>query len=324
VSEVFPGLLFVMVGPAGAGKNTVMKGAIRALPGLRQLPTATTRAARANEQEGREHLFISEEQFHTLREQGRLLEHQVVHGNWYGIARDPLESAMRAGEMLIADIDMYGAQAARAAFPRNTVLVFVAPPSIPLLTSRMNERGESDVQIARRMLRVGQELAFAPECDDVIVNDSLEHATQLLLDIIARETRLQSARMAVVGLSQLVYIVRTLVVYGDEVATATAELLPEQGFDPSGFPHVIALENVRPLGLVPPVTTLTTYRPNEEFIPPVLIEIETVEGVERCIYYYVVRLGERAPLAQGWRWQPSDTLELEEPLRQVLGDLVID
>ena len=97
MSQVYRGLLFTMVGPAGAGKNTVMREAIRTLPGLRQLPTATTRAMRPTEAEGREHFFISVPEFTALRENGRLLEHQQVHGNWYGIARDPLEEALAAG-----------------------------------------------------------------------------------------------------------------------------------------------------------------------------------------------------------------------------------
>jgi guanylate kinase len=310
-----------MVGPAGAGKNTVMREAIRTLPGLRQLPTATTRAMRPTEAEGREHFFISVPEFTTLRENGRLLEHQQVHGNWYGIARDPLEVALATGETMIADIDMYGAQAARANFPRNTVLIFVAPPSMPVLASRMQERGESEAEIARRMLRVQGEMAFAPECDYVIVNDSLEQATAALLNIIAWEKRQHEARLMAGSMATLQYWVRTLVLCGGEIAVSDSLRLPERSFSASETPHLAALDVVQRLGIVPPSSALTTFRAGETFLPPVLIDIESAQGLDRCYYYYVVRLGERAPLAAGWRWQAIDEAGLAQSLRLAVGDL---
>lgn len=319
----YRGLLFTMVGPAGAGKNTVMREAIRTLPGLRQLPTATTRAIRSTEQDGREHFFVSISEFTALRDTDKLLEHQEVHGNWYGIARDPLEAALMAGETLIADIDMYGAQAARANFPRNTVLIFVAPPSIPALASRMHERGESEAEIARRMLRVQGEMAFAPECDYVIVNDSLEQATESLLDIIAWEKRQIETRLMAGSMATLQYWVRTLVVHGDEIALSAANRLPESSFAASMTPHIAALDVLRPLGIVPPPQALTTFIAGEAFLPPVLIDIESASTSDRCCYYYVARLGERPPLAHGWRWEHIDQAGLAESLRLAVEAMVV-
>lgn len=323
VTQGYRGLLFTMVGPAGAGKNTVMREVIRTLPGLRQLPTATTRAMRPTEAEGREHYFIGVPEFTALRENGKLLEHQQVHGNWYGIARDPLEAALAAGETMIADIDMFGAQAARTNFPRNTVLIFIAPPSIPVLTSRMHERGESEAEIALRMLRVQGEMAFAPECDYVIVNDSLPQATSALLDIIAWEKRQMDTRLRAGSMAMLQYWVRTLVVHGGEIAISDSSRLPERSFAANTTPHIAALDAVRPLGIVPPIETLTTYRAGEDFLAPMLIEIESGRDMDICCYYYVVRLGERAPLAAGWRWQPIDEAGLAESLRLAVEGVAV-
>ncbi len=323
MAQVFGGLLFTLVGPAGAGKNTVMRQAIEALPGLRQLPTATTRAIRPTEQEGREHFFITVSEFMALRDAGKLLEQQIVHGNWYGIARDPLEAALGADEMMIADIDMFGAQAARTHFPHNTVLVFVAPPSIPILAARMYERGETPSEIARRMLRVQREMAFAPECDYIVVNDTLERATQSLLEIIAWEHSQHAARVAAASKPALQYRVRTLVTYGEFVAVSDSNHLPERIFDSSEVPHMAALDVLQPLGIAPPNTALTTHQEDGVFIPPALIDVEQSAQIDDCIYYYVVRLDDQETLAPGWKWQPMDQAGLREPIMQLVKSLVV-
>src|SRR5579859_8078683 len=112
-----PGLLIVLVGPTGAGKNTLMQRAIEALPPLRQMPTMTTRPPREGEQHGREHWFVSTEEFQRLLATNALLEHQeVLPGRFYGVPRQPLDEALtHHREWLIADIDVKGAASLRAA-----------------------------------------------------------------------------------------------------------------------------------------------------------------------------------------------------------------
>ena len=140
---IHAGLLFVLVGPTAVGKNWLMKEALDQLTDLVQMPTATTRPIRADEQEGREHYFFSKAGFQDLIDSGALLEHQLVHGHKYGIIRARLEQALAAGRDQIADIDVLGASILREAFPDNVVLIFISPPDTVTLEKRIRARGDS-------------------------------------------------------------------------------------------------------------------------------------------------------------------------------------
>jgi guanylate kinase len=188
------GAIFLLVGPGGVGKNTVMQRVLPQFADLHQVPTATTRAIRPGEQEGREHYFIDEPTFIAWRDAGKLAEWEEVHpGKWYGVVRAPLEAAFGAGTNLIADVEMAGAQKVKAAYPDNAVLVFVRPPgnddaeALATLEARMRARGESEEGVAKRMARAPRELAFASQCAHVIINDDLERASAELVAIITRE-----------------------------------------------------------------------------------------------------------------------------------------
>ncbi|MBL8157035.1 MAG: guanylate kinase [Anaerolineae bacterium] len=181
------GLLFILVGPPGVGKNAMMNSVLERITSLHQLPTATTRPIRSNEQEGREHLFVSTAEFQRMIDQGELIEWQVVHGHQYGTPRSTVQQAMETGQDLIADIEVLGATHLRSAFPENVILVFVQPPSVDELIHRMHNRGETEAEIQKRMQRVEMELRYAPECDYLITNDSIERASDILRGIILAE-----------------------------------------------------------------------------------------------------------------------------------------
>ena len=174
-----------MVGPAGAGKNTIMNEVLRQVADLHQLPTATTRPMRDTEQQGREHQFVSETEFQQMD----LIESQTVHNHLYGTPRMTIEAAMRDGRDLIADIEPLGASHLRAAFPHNTVLVFVQPPSVEDLITRMSIRGETQEEIDVRLQRVEMEMQYAPQCDYLITNfqDQLEQSSAILYGIVLAE-----------------------------------------------------------------------------------------------------------------------------------------
>lgn len=196
------GLLFVLVGPPGVGKNAMMNAVLSQISSLRQLPTATTRPIRSNEQEGREHLFVSPVEFQHMIDQGDLIEWQVVHGHQYGTPRSTVQQAMATGEDLIADIEVLGATYLRSAFPDNVILIFVQPPSVTELIHRMHNRGETETEIQKRMQRVEMEMRYAPECDYLITNDAVERASDILRGIILAEysrrdlKRLQTSSVA--------------------------------------------------------------------------------------------------------------------------------
>jgi guanylate kinase len=179
------GLLFVMVGPAGAGKNAIMNEVLRQLPDLHQLPTATTRPMRDTEEQGREHLFVNEAEFRGLD----LIESQIVHNHLYGTPRATIEKAMHDGRDLIADIEVLGATYLHHAYPQNTVLVFVQPPSVNDLIKRMSIRGETQEEIDTRLKRVEMEMQYAPQCDYLITNyqDQLKESSAILYGIVLAE-----------------------------------------------------------------------------------------------------------------------------------------
>jgi guanylate kinase len=185
----YSGLLFVMVGPAGAGKNAIMNEVLRQLADLHQLPTATTRPMRDTEQQGREHQFVSEAEFQQMELHGDLIESQPVHNHFYGTPRVTFENAMRDGLDLIADIDVVGATRLHNAYPHNTVLVFVQPPSVDELIKRMSIRGETQGEIDIRLQRVEMEMHYAPQCDYLITNyqDQLKQSSAILYGIVLAE-----------------------------------------------------------------------------------------------------------------------------------------
>jgi guanylate kinase len=188
------GRIFVLVGPGGVGKNTLMHAMIARDERLRQLATVTTRPPRDNETNGVHHIFVSQERFHQMLADDDLLEHQeVTPGKFYGIPRSLLKDAFDAGQSLLADIDVFGAQALRQAFPQNTTLIFITVPGetdaerLATIHNRMRERADPHTDIAERLERAREiEFPFAAHCDHIIVNGELDAAARDLQMVIER------------------------------------------------------------------------------------------------------------------------------------------
>lgn len=183
------GILFVLVGPAGVGKNTIIALVMAKLPQLRRLPTATTREPRPEEQEGREHFFMSLKEFELMVALGELVEHQEVHpGKFYGTLRKLTHDQLGAGALLIADIDIIGAKALKDAFPDYIVSIFIAPMSMDSLEQRLRQRGNMpEEEIQDRLSRAIYELDHAAECDYRVINDTLDQCVEEVIAIIHRE-----------------------------------------------------------------------------------------------------------------------------------------
>lgn len=181
-----PGKLFILVGPGGAGKNTLMQAVLPQVDNLSQLATATTRDPRPGEQHGREHIFMDQPTFDRWRDGEQLVEfEEVTPGRWYGTPKLPLERAFAEGRDLIADIEISGAEKIRAAYPDNTVLVFIwADPEV--LAERMRARGTKEKDIQDRLARAEREYAFAEQCETLIVNDDQNKAASELRSVIER------------------------------------------------------------------------------------------------------------------------------------------
>jgi guanylate kinase len=185
-----PKQLIVISAPSGAGKTTVARHLLQRFPQLRFSVSATTRPERPGEVDGRDYFFWSREQFEQAIARGELVEYEEIFGHLYGTLRSQVEQALSAGEFLLFDIDVKGALALRRAYPEQTFLIYVAPPSIEELERRLRQRGtESEEQIRRRLERAAMELQFQDHFDVVIRNEQLEQTLARAEQIVAQLLR---------------------------------------------------------------------------------------------------------------------------------------
>jgi guanylate kinase len=179
--------VFVITGPSGVGKGTLIRGLMERLPQLDLSVSATTRAPRAGEVDGADYHFLTREEFDRRVADGEFVEHADYAGRSYGTLRSELEDRVRAGKPVVLEIEVQGARQVRAAMPE-AVQVFIAPPSLDALRARLIGRGTDDAEEVERRLRVAeQELAAQPEFAHVVVNDRLEDALDELTAIVAAE-----------------------------------------------------------------------------------------------------------------------------------------
>lgn len=178
------GTLFVITGPSGAGKGTVLRQVRNALPDLYFSVSATTRAPRPGEVDGADYHFISREQFQQLISEDRLLEHAEYVGNYYGTPLDPVREHLEQGNDVILEIELQGARQVRQRCPE-AALIFIAPPSFAELERRLRGRGtEGEEKICRRMETARQECAHMDDFQYIVLNDVPENAARELLSII--------------------------------------------------------------------------------------------------------------------------------------------
>ncbi len=171
------GLCLVISAPSGAGKSTIANALRAAEPELMHSVSVTTRQPRPGEREGVHYFFRSPEQFAAMAEAGELLEWATVFGRGYGTPRAAVESCLASGRDMVFDIDWQGHRQLRAALPADVVSLFVLPPSLPVLESRLRARAADDGgEIDRRMAAARDEIAHWREFDHVIVNEVLERA----------------------------------------------------------------------------------------------------------------------------------------------------
>ena len=183
------GLLLILSSPSGAGKSSLARRLMDWDTSLRFSVSATTRAPRAGEENGREYFFKSRANFQEMVRAGDMLEHAEVFGNLYGSPRAPVEAAMAQGRDTIFDIDWQGGQQIRnSALGRDVVSVFVLPPSIAELDARLRGRGQdTDEVIAARMQKSQSEISHWAEYDYVIINRDIDAAFDELTTILQAE-----------------------------------------------------------------------------------------------------------------------------------------
>lgn len=183
------GLMLVLSSPSGAGKSTIARNLMEEKnSGFELSVSVTTRPRRGSEIEGVHYQFCSEREFEILRDNDELLEWAEVHGNYYGTPRKAAETAMSEGRDMLFDIDWQGAKQLKERMRGDIVSVFILPPSMAELKTRLQRRAEdSDKTIETRLHNARVEIEHWHEYDYVVINDDLQNAFAAIKAIVRAE-----------------------------------------------------------------------------------------------------------------------------------------
>ena len=196
------GRVFVISGPSGGGKTTVVDRLRQRLRGLARSISVTTRSPRPGERRGRDYRFVSLETFQQLRRNGELLEWARVHGAYYGTPKRPVLKTLAQGRDIVLSIDVRGAQQVHRSLKERAVLIFLLPPSMARLRQRLlQRRTETPAAIRRRLAAARREIACASWYDYTVVNDRLSQ-TVTAVEVILGEHGVVQQRWGARGSSR--------------------------------------------------------------------------------------------------------------------------
>lgn len=196
------GVMLVLSSPSGAGKSSIAKQILDKNSEIELSVSVTTREQRPSEIDGTHYHFIDQKRFTVMRDRGELLEWAEVHGNFYGTPRDPVEDALSNGRDVLFDIDWQGTKQLNEKMPEDLVRIFVLPPSIAELKSRLERRAEDTADvIAKRLANSALEMEQWSEYDYVIINEKLEPSFERVQSILHAE---RMRRERVIGMKMFV------------------------------------------------------------------------------------------------------------------------
>ena len=197
------GLMLVISSPSGAGKSTIARTLLETDKGIGLSVSVTTRQRRPSEIAGVHYHFVSAREFERLRDSNSLLEWAEVHGNFYGTPREPVEAAMAEGRDMLFDIDWQGAQQLQEQMASDVVSIFILPPSMTELQSRLHRRAEDSEEVIRtRLINSRAEIGHWEEYDYVIINDDLNSAFDAVQSIVKAERLKRTRRLGMGGFVQ--------------------------------------------------------------------------------------------------------------------------
>ena len=190
------GKLFVISGPSGVGKSTVIRSVMEKFPNLRFSVSATTRPIRPGEVDGVNYFFVTRDRFQQMVNNGELLEHVEYVSNCYGTPEAPLQAALDAGTNILLDVEPIGALNVRKKRP-DAILVFLAPPSLMSLRRRLIGRGDTAPNVIEdRLKRARWELEQSKKYDYIVINDEVQHAVEEILSILRGDPKAEHCRAA--------------------------------------------------------------------------------------------------------------------------------
>jgi guanylate kinase len=183
------GKLVVISAPSGSGKTTIARAIMQQYPSMLFSVSATTRAPRSGEVDGRDYFFLAREEFQKRVQQGDLVEWEEIYGDYYGTLKSEVDRALNRGSVMLFDVDVKGALSIKRTYPDDSLLIFIKPPSFDVLQHRLlNRKTEDEATIKRRLDRVPMELEKGDQFDWQVVNDDLPTAIRKVDEIIREHT----------------------------------------------------------------------------------------------------------------------------------------
>jgi len=181
----------IISAPSGSGKTTICKYLQKLDSSINFSVSCTTRQKRANEVEGKDYFFITNEEFEKKINDAKFIEWEQIHGNfYYGTLKSTLEKAINEDKRILLELDVKGATSVKKLYPNKSLSIFIEPPSVEVLKLRLEKRGtDNDERIIKRLERLESELSYKSNFDYHVINDDLDQAVNEIMNIIKNESK---------------------------------------------------------------------------------------------------------------------------------------